>query len=193
MSRRLRFPTGSVCKPCWELKYCSYGELVELFPGPGTRRTPGQVRVDYENALLPLVTGTPMTEEEVWEAIERIHSLQPWMTEQIRAYPPEEVGCRIWGHACPVFFVQSGATETKEGRRDGRAIPRDVMLSVVRRDNHVCRLCYRYVPDNEVEFDHVIPYSRGGPTTLGNIRLLCRACNRKKSDSLKELLVEHRH
>lgn len=190
MSRRRRFPPGSVCKPCWELKYCPYGGLVELFPGPGTTRTPSQVKADYESALRPLTTGTKMTEEEVWEAIERLHFLQPWMTEQIRDYPSEEVGCKIWGHACPVFFVQSGATETKEGRKEGRAIPRDVMFKVVRRDNHVCQVCYEYVPDTEVEFDHIIPYSKGGPTTVDNIRLLCWSCNRKKSDSLKELLVE---
>lgn len=153
-------------------------------------RTPAQVKVDYEDALRQLANGAPLTEEEVWEAIERVHSRQPWMTEQIRGYPPEEVGCKIWGHACPVFFVQSGATETKEGRREGRAIPRDVMLRVVRRDNHVCQVCFQCVPDTDVEFDHLIPYSKGGPTTVDNIRLLCRPCNRKKSDSLKELLVD---
>ena len=30
--RRKQFPKGSVCKPCWELKYCPYGWLVEFFP-----------------------------------------------------------------------------------------------------------------------------------------------------------------
>src|ERR1017187_4820202 len=90
MSRKRRFPPGSVCKPCWELKYCPYGGLVELFPGPGTTRTPSQVQADYESALRPLTTGTKMTEEEVWEAIERLHFLQPWMTEEIRDYPRSE-------------------------------------------------------------------------------------------------------
>jgi len=64
------------------------------------------------------------------------------------------------------------------------------MLKVVRRDNHVCQLCHAYVPDNEVEFDHIIPFSRGGPTTVENIRLLCVACNRKKSNSLAEILID---
>jgi len=185
---RKRFPEGSVCKPCWELKYCPYGPLVELFPGPGTKRTPSQVRADYETALLPPTAGTKMSEEEVWEAIERLHYLQPWMTEQIRGNPSDEVGCKIFGHACPVFFVQSGATETKEGRRQGRTIPRDVMLKVVRRDDHICQVCYQYVPDTEVEFDHVIPYSKGGPTTAENVRLLCRTCNRKKGIKLEGLI-----
>ena len=56
------------------------------------------------------------------------------------------------------------------------------------RDNHICQICYKYVPDTEVEFDHIIPYSNGGPTTVENIRLLCRSCNRIKSDALDELI-----
>ena len=27
---------NNICKPCWELKYCSYGLLVEDFPLPPT-------------------------------------------------------------------------------------------------------------------------------------------------------------
>jgi 5-methylcytosine-specific restriction endonuclease McrA len=46
------------------------------------------------------------------------------------------------------------------------------------------------VPDDEIEFDHVIPHSRGGPTTPENLRILCRPCNRKKRDSLKGLLAQ---
>jgi hypothetical protein len=31
--------TKNVCKPCWELKYCPYGPLVETFPIlPPTRK-----------------------------------------------------------------------------------------------------------------------------------------------------------
>ena len=64
------------------------------------------------------------------------------------------------------------------------------MLKVVRRDSQRCQMCNKYVHDNEIEFDHIIPFSKGGPTTTENIRILCRSCNRKKSDSLKEILEE---
>jgi 5-methylcytosine-specific restriction endonuclease McrA len=46
------------------------------------------------------------------------------------------------------------------------------------------------VPDNEVEFDHIIPYSRGGTTTPHNLRLVHRNCNRSKGASLKDLLED---
>ena len=32
------------------------------------------------------------------------------------------------------------------------------------------------------QLDHVHPESKGGPSTLGNLQLLCRACNSSKSD-----------
>lgn len=39
-----------------------------------------------------------------------------------------------------------------------------------------------------MQFDHVIPHSRGGPTDLGNLIVTCNACNYGRSDSmLKEV------
>jgi hypothetical protein len=32
------------------------------------------------------------------------------------------------------------------------------------------------------EFDHIVPFCRGGETTLENMALLCRKCNRSKKD-----------
>jgi 5-methylcytosine-specific restriction endonuclease McrA len=90
----------------------------------------------------------------------------------------------------PPGFSAEPFTETKEDRRISRNIPRDAMLKVVRGDGQVCRACYKNVPDNEIEFDHIIPHARGGPTTSENLRILCRKCNRKKSEALKEILVD---
>jgi hypothetical protein len=188
VARKPKFPPGSVCKPCWELKYCPYGQMIEYFPFAGDSRNAAEVEKDYQEVLFEVLSGTLKTEEDVEDAVRRLHLLSPWKYEEIRGYDPEEITCRVFGHSCPVFFLQSGATETKEGRPEGRRIPRDVMLKVVRRDNHVCQSCHRYVPDTEIEFDHVIPFSRGGPTTVENLRLLCRPCNRRKSDALSELL-----
>ncbi|MDP7666422.1 MAG: HNH endonuclease signature motif containing protein [Candidatus Poseidoniia archaeon] len=35
-----------------------------------------------------------------------------------------------------------------------------------------------------MEFDHIIPFSKGGANTYRNIQLLCESCNRDKSDTL---------
>ena len=184
------FPKDSVCKPCWELKYCPYGYMVEWSPGlyPDYPVDLKQIKQRYQKILSEFSGGKLKTEDEIWEAIDSLFYNSPDAWEHLSQYDPKDVSCAIFGHACPVFINQSGATETKEGRRQGRYLPRDVMLKVVRRDSHVCQSCHKYVPDDEVEFDHIIPYSKGGPTNVENIRLLCKTCNRKKSNSLEELL-----
>jgi 5-methylcytosine-specific restriction endonuclease McrA len=184
-----RFPEGSVCKPCWELKYCPYGSLVEMFPLTGSDPIDQHhVKERYDLALSELTSGKPSTEEEVWDAVQRLLYLRPETWLQVKEYDPKDVSCLVWGHVCPVFFTQSGATETIETRSESRTIPREIMLKVVRRDAQHCRICLKWVPDNEIEFDHIIPHSRGGPSTVENIRLLCRPCNRTKGNSVKEFL-----
>jgi 5-methylcytosine-specific restriction endonuclease McrA len=65
------------------------------------------------------------------------------------------------------------------------------MLKVIRRDGQICQKCHRPVPDDKVEFDHIIPFAKGGTSTAHNLRLLCYDCNREKSDSLDEILSEN--
>lgn len=56
-------------------------------------------------------------------------------------------------------------------------IPHALRLAVHRRDGFVCAICGT---DEHLSLDHVIPESRGGPTTLENLRVLCRPCNSRK-------------
>ena len=44
----------------------------------------------------------------------------------------------------------------------------------------VCAICDKAVVWQEFEADHIIPYSKGGTTTVDNGQCLCRACNRRK-------------
>jgi len=54
-----------------------------------------------------------------------------------------------------------------------------------RRDRFTCRACGRS-PANKVgvtlHIDHIIPWSKGGETTLDNLQTLCEKCNLGKSD-----------
>jgi hypothetical protein len=58
-------------------------------------------------------------------------------------------------------------------------IPEEVRMYVWRRDNGRCVKCNN---DQDLEFDHIIPLSKGGSNTERNIQLLCSQCNKKKSD-----------
>lgn len=74
------------------------------------------------------------------------------------------------------------AVETlRNGGRARALIPDDVKLLVWARDGGVCVKCGSR---EQLQFDHVIPHSRGGADTPENLQILCRACNLAKSASL---------
>jgi Holliday junction DNA helicase RuvB len=62
------------------------------------------------------------------------------------------------------------------------AIPSRVRDEVWRRDEGKCVKCGSRV---KLEFDHIVPVSKGGSNTARNIELLCEACNRAKSDLIQ--------
>ena len=96
-----------------------------------------------------------------------------------------ELKCSIFGHICPVVFVGESITETSEKRRKGRYISFKTKMRVVRRDNYTCQSCSCHLQDDEVEFDHIIPVSKGGSSEEHNIRLTCFRCNRDKLDTVQ--------
>lgn len=123
-----------VCKPCWELKYCPYGQLVEFFPLPSDDLPLSDVKKAYKSWITAVRSGSLKTLTEIYKAIEKILSLEPKQWEWINQYRTEELCCSVYGHICPVFFSAEPFTETKQDRRIERGIPRDIMLKVVRRD-----------------------------------------------------------
>lgn len=65
-----------------------------------------------------------------------------------------------------------------EPDRSRKHIPQRVRNEVWRRDGGRCVQCDS---QERLEFDHVIPLSRGGSDTARNLQLLCESCNRKKA------------
>ncbi len=60
-------------------------------------------------------------------------------------------------------------------------ISEEVKNMVWRRDEGKCVRCGS---NRNLEFDHIIPVSKGGSNTARNLQLLCESCNRQKSDSI---------
>jgi len=169
----------NICKPCWELKYCPYGPLVEDFPLLGPTR---QEAVEHNNFLIEQLKRGAYKGKKKALFEKEVQKFKPddWPIKHSKS--DLEKQCSVFGHLCPVFFVNEPLTETKKLRRIGRNIPRHIMLRVVRRDNSQCQICGKVLKDNEIEFDHIIPISKRGSSEENNIRVICSECNRNKSN-----------
>jgi len=69
----------------------------------------------------------------------------------------------------------------KTEKSRSRNISERVQDAVWNRDGGKCVQCSS---NENLEFDHIIPFSKGGANTKRNIQLLCESCNRSKSDSI---------
>jgi hypothetical protein len=180
--RRIRL----VCKPCWELKYCPYGPLVEQFPAFPITRDEG---VDHHEFLISQMKKGIIKGKERRKTVQMmIDTFDP--SDYPIEFPPKiilESYCTQFSHICPVFFVREIFTETKDTRRTDSTISRPTMIKVVRRDNSQCQKCGKILKDDEIEFDHIIPVSKGGSDEVQNVRVTCLDCNRKKSNKIEIL------
>lgn len=177
-----------VCKPCWELKYCPYGPLVEDSPLLPSTRAAAIEHNEYLNECLRRGTyGQGEYEKPLDPA--RKEMFEEMVAQFDPADYPESIPdaiadmqCRVFGHICPVVFAAEGFTETTEARRMGRYIPTPVKMRVARRDNYTCQEpgCGKVLRDFDIEFDHAIPLSKGGSSEEQNVRVTCFEHNRSK-------------
>ena len=80
-------------------------------------------------------------------------------------------------------LIQEGEifNKRKLGEQSRESIPKEIMNQVWNRDGGKCVQCGS---QENLEFDHIIPYSKGGATTYRNLQLLCQKCNREKSNKI---------
>jgi 5-methylcytosine-specific restriction endonuclease McrA len=74
---------------------------------------------------------------------------------------------------------KSPKNERKEFNRT--RIPEKIRIKVWQRDEGKCARCGSR---EKLEYDHIVPISKGGSNTLRNIELLCEECNRAKSNQI---------
>ena len=55
-------------------------------------------------------------------------------------------------------------------------------VQVLMRDGNKCRLCGITVTGENIHFDHILAWSKGGETTLENIQVLCETHNLAKGN-----------
>ena len=99
----------------------------------------------------------------------------------------EQVG-RIAEAMFPAVFERAREREEAFQRkmqeyraRQKKPIPRALRKAVFERDGFKCKHCGGQW---ELAADHIIPESKGGPTTLENLQTLCKKCNSRKCNRM---------
>jgi 5-methylcytosine-specific restriction endonuclease McrA len=58
--------------------------------------------------------------------------------------------------------------------------------NILLRDRYTCQFCAKQFSSSELTLDHVLPRSRGGPTSWENLVACCYECNNRKGDRTPE-------
>lgn len=77
------------------------------------------------------------------------------------------------GHRWP--FDPRGPSSIKTKQK----IPGSLRVQVMERDEYRCVTCNSH---KDLACDHIIPESKGGPTTFENLQTMCRPCNSRKGN-----------
>ncbi len=72
---------------------------------------------------------------------------------------------------------RNDSNDYEDEEQDNRYISDGLRLQVLEKYDYRCAKCGS---TTNLELDHKIPISRGGATSLRNLQVLCRRCNRRK-------------
>lgn len=92
-----------------------------------------------------------------------------------------QVADALWAEAVVGTALRVSKRQVVKEGPAPRSIPQDVRAAVWQRDGGRCRECGA---TEYLEYDHVIPHSKGGASSVDNVQLLCRKHNMKKRDRI---------
>lgn len=79
-------------------------------------------------------------------------------------------------------YVLSNCSKDKERHLSIRKFSDKDKRTAYERQNGICPICGKHHEIDEMEGDHIIPWSKGGKTTIDNLQMLCKKCNREKGN-----------
>jgi 5-methylcytosine-specific restriction endonuclease McrA len=121
-------------------------------------------------AFLLLYGGAALAIDEAGD----VHEFSAWMRMPLR---DDDDTLAIVGGALRVPRVIHLRRYDRLRRPTVRLTRKNVML----RDAHQCQYCARRPPLRDLNIDHVLPRSRGGPDSWENLVTACRVCNLRKA------------
>jgi len=162
-----------------------------------------------EKAKLNLVRQRDVSKEELFLNLERVWiniGRQPVfrdMKSTISKYSTYQYVVKFgtWTNGLRAFveYINSGNGKTLENETEDapliilknetvfkhktKRFPNErLKVRVLMRDGNKCRLCGITLTGDNIHFDHIIPWKKGGETVLENLQILCAPHNLAKGD-----------
>jgi hypothetical protein len=110
------------------------------------------------------------------------HTLLHWSIDLLSG--PAGFPAYLRTHLLPARFTS--LSQPPGLGRTTRVIPPHLRKAVIQRDKK-CRFPGCQQPPSVCQIHHLIPWAKGGPTTLGNLALFCRLCRRRHNRQNAEL------
>jgi hypothetical protein len=138
----------------------------------------------WNAALSHKNNGAPAELVRVYEKIKTGIWAYAGLFELIDAWKDREAKRTVFKFKLQLSNQQSGALASgMEQIEHDRIIPTNVKIEVWKRDKGKCVLCGN---KENLHFDHILPFSKGGTSLLANnIQLLCATHNLKKRDKIE--------
>ena len=118
------------------------------------------------------------------------------LREQLRRAKPAKTAQKLYSD---YLLTVQGDTDSSANRERRRELLRSLLASLFQKkhdkrgftpeqrrilwnkdERRGCSRCGKTLSWDKLTVDHVLAYTKGGKTTLGNAQLMCRSCNRKK-------------
>lgn len=83
-------------------------------------------------------------------------------------------------------YVLSGCDEAIARCLSKRSFSKADKRTVYEKQEGVCPICGEKHAFEDMDGDHIVPWWRGGTTTIDNLQMLCRKCNNGKGGKMKQ-------
>ncbi|NQV17994.1 MAG: tetratricopeptide repeat protein [Armatimonadetes bacterium] len=105
-----------------------------------------------------------------------------WIKTDTKLHTEDIETFNDWVELGQPFELLITSTFNADDLRKREKLPSYIRREVWRRDGGKCVNCGSR---ENLEYDHIIPFSKGGSNTVRNIELLCEKCNREKTNKIQ--------
>jgi hypothetical protein len=165
-SKKLHELYGSIEKVIWDRIHSMYGPVSKMVIG---------TKVELQTVLdeMEQESGLKVTPHHLYD---RAHKTTDYSNERI-----------------PLIFekVEKAYLEIVNGRDSRRIFSKTQKNMIYFLYEGKCADCGIVFPEDEMEYDHKEPHSRGGRTTVENAQPMCKECHKSKGDMSWEEWKNH--